>query len=70
MRQGRAHTAHCHIHTMLQEEMAAANIDMASRDFCAHILIKLNQCRCAAGAAHVRVWTLATVVGSTGACVS
>lgn len=28
--------------------MAAANIDMAYRDFCAHILIKLNECRCAA----------------------
>ncbi|KAI3430433.1 hypothetical protein D9Q98_005028 [Chlorella vulgaris] len=28
-----------------QEEMAAANIDMASRDYCAHILIKLNECR-------------------------
>lgn len=27
------------------EEMAAANIDMGSRDFCAHILIKLNECR-------------------------
>ena len=26
--------------------MAAANIDMVSRDFCAHILIKLNDCRC------------------------
>ena len=29
--------------------MAAANIDMVSRDFCAHILIKLNDCRCAPG---------------------
>jgi len=32
-----------------QEEMAAANIDMVSRDFCAHILIKLNECRCVRG---------------------
>lgn len=31
----------------LQEEMEAGNIDMASRDFCAHILLKLNKCRCA-----------------------
>ena len=35
----------------LQEEMAAANIDMVSRDFCAHILIKLNECRCVAARA-------------------
>lgn len=26
--------------------MAAANIDMVWRDFCAHVLIKLNDCRC------------------------
>jgi hypothetical protein len=31
--------------------MAAANIDMVSRDFCAHILIKLNECRCVAALA-------------------
>ncbi|KAI7845793.1 hypothetical protein COHA_000705 [Chlorella ohadii] len=28
-----------------QEEMAAANVDMVWRDFCAHVLIKLNDCR-------------------------
>lgn len=33
---------------VLQEEMAAANIDMVNRDFCAHVLIKLNECRCVA----------------------
>ncbi|KAL4422709.1 hypothetical protein ABPG75_008906 [Micractinium tetrahymenae] len=27
------------------EEMAAGNIDMVSRDFCAHVLLKLNECR-------------------------
>lgn len=34
---------HC---CVLQEEMAAANVDMVWRDFCAHVLIKLNDCRC------------------------
>jgi NADH dehydrogenase (ubiquinone) 1 beta subcomplex subunit 7 len=29
----------------LQEEMHAANIDMVNRDFCAHLLIPLNECR-------------------------
>lgn len=33
----------------LQEEMAAANVDMVWRDFCAHVLIKLNDCRCVGG---------------------
>ena len=28
-----------------QEEMQAANIDMVYRDYCAHLLIPLNQCR-------------------------
>jgi NADH dehydrogenase (ubiquinone) 1 beta subcomplex subunit 7 len=29
----------------MQEEMHAANIDMVYRDFCAHLLIPLNECR-------------------------
>ena len=30
---------------MMQDEMAAANLDMVYRDFCAHLLIPLNECR-------------------------
>jgi NADH dehydrogenase (ubiquinone) 1 beta subcomplex subunit 7 len=29
----------------LQEQMHDANIDMVYRDFCAHLLIPLNECR-------------------------
>ena len=28
-----------------QEELKAAKIDLAYRDFCAHLLIPLNECR-------------------------
>lgn len=29
----------------LQEELHAARVDLASRDFCAHLLVPLNECR-------------------------
>ena len=31
--------------SMLQEELRNAKVDLAYRDFCAHLLIPLNQCR-------------------------
>ena len=40
--------AACCCHSLLppwQEEMAKAGLDMVYRDFCAHLLIPLNECR-------------------------
>jgi hypothetical protein len=39
------HLAVLHLHLLLQEEMDAARIPWAWRDYCAHLLIPLNKCR-------------------------
>jgi hypothetical protein len=38
----------------LQEEMDAARVPYAWRDYCAHLLIPLNECRCGASRAATR----------------
>jgi hypothetical protein len=50
--------------------MAAANIDMASRDYCAHILIKLNECRSVALPAVAHLAALLLAGGGQACCTA